>query len=397
MRPEWIVPGSGQQTHRAGWLMTEPGTVWENSYVTMAGGRILDLGQGGPKDGGPITDHGPGVLMPGLVNAHTHLELCALQGKVPAKSGFLAWVQALLKTREAVGEKRLLEGVRQGIQDIQDAGTAAIGEIASLGLSKTPFADSDLGGVWFAEYLGGDRAIDLPLSPARSTKRFTLAGHAPHTTGPDLLRRLKRMSAAQRLVFSLHLAESPVESEFIRTGQGAWAKFLTERGIGFCTWPLPAKSAVAYADQLGILDRQTLAVHLLETDTRDFEILSRRGVSVCLCPRSNYFLHQQLPDIPGLLAAGLQPALGTDSLASNTSLSIFDEMAFVGRCFPGISPDAILNMATVYGAKALGLENDYGSLAPGKQGALLFVPLKETRSKSLAEALVFACENRVSD
>lgn len=387
------MPGPGQQTHRAGWLMQEPGTVWENGHVTVAGGRIRDLGQGRPRCGGPVTDHGPGVLMPGLVNAHTHLELCALHGKVPAKSGFLAWVQALLKTREAVGEKRLLQGVRQGIQDIRNTGTAAIGEIASLGLSQTPFAESDLGGVWFAEYLGGDRPIDLPVSPGNPKQGFGIAGHGPHTTAPALLRRLKRMSSP----FSLHLAESEAESEFIRTSQGAWAEFLTERGIDFCAWPLPAKSAVAYADQLGILDRQTLAVHLLETDTRDFEILSQRGASVCLCPRSNHFLHQRLPDIPGILAAGLQPALGTDSLASNDSLSIFDEMAFVGRCFPGISPAIILNMATVYGAKALGLQAAYGALAPGKPAVLLHVPLEKTSAKSLAEALVFACETPVSD
>jgi cytosine/adenosine deaminase-related metal-dependent hydrolase len=223
---------------------------------------------------------------------------------------------------------------------------------------------------------------------AKGQLSCSLAGHAPHTSSPGLLARLKERATANQLPFSIHVAESSDESRFLETGKGDWADFLTERGIDFSSWPLPAVSPVDYLDRLGILDPLTVAVHLLRVNDRDIDILKGQGVKTVVCPRSNLNLHNRLPDIKRLLDRGLTPGLGTDSLASNDSLSMFDEMAFVGRNYPDIAASDILAMATVYGAGALGLDKHMGTLLPGRAGDFLYLPVQASTSETLLENII---------
>jgi cytosine/adenosine deaminase-related metal-dependent hydrolase len=166
-----------------------------------------------------------------------------------------------------------------------------------------------------------------------------------------------------------------------------WADFLTERGIDFSTWPLPATSSVAYLDRLDLLDSRTLAVHLLDVDNNDLDILVERGVKTVVCPRSNQNLHHRLPCIRRLIDHGLSPALGTDSLASCDSLSMADEMAFVAQHYPDLSAREILAMATCYGARALGLDRQMGTLEPGRWAQFLFVPAQADTPEHLLEII----------
>ncbi|MBU1163820.1 MAG: amidohydrolase family protein, partial [Proteobacteria bacterium] len=192
------------------------------------------------------------------------------------------------------------------------------------------------------------------------------------------------------LPFSIHLAESEDEIEFLQTGKGKWAEFLSERRIDFSGWNLPVESPVKYLEDLGVLDENTMAVHLIHAEEKDFEILLRHNVSVCLCLRSNFNLHNMMPDLAGMFKAGIKPCLGTDSLASADSLSIFDEMAFVSKSFPSIPPAEILAMATVNGARALGFEDMFGSLTPGKRAAFVYAPVDVSSKSELLQALVNA-------
>jgi len=219
---------------------------------------------------------------------------------------------------------------------------------------------------------------------------ISIAGHAPHTIAPEMLVYLKNIAQKENLPFSIHLAESEDEMEFMSTGKGKWAEFLSERGIDFSGWNLPVESPVKHLENLGILDNKTIAVHLLQTSRNDFETLARHDVCACICPRSNRNLHDRLPDIKGLLEAGLKICLGTDSLASVDSLSIFDEMAFISNAFPSILPAEILAMATVNGARALGFEDMFGSLTPGKRAAFVYAPVDVSSKSELMKALVNA-------
>ncbi|MCP4117283.1 MAG: amidohydrolase family protein [Desulfobacteraceae bacterium] len=385
-----IIQSTGDPAvHRAGRVLVSPWRIIENGYVRVENNRVVEVGRcaSGPHGIDHCIDHGPGVLMPGLVNAHLHLELTALKGAVPFDKGFQAWVAELLVKREALGEGALKDAAGTGIDHLMASGTLGIGEISTLGITRDIAETSGLSGVWFQEMLGSTPGPFDFACDASGELSCSLAGHAPHTSSPDLLTRLKKRATAKQLPFSIHVAESSDESRFLETGRGDWADFLTLRGIDFSSWPLPAVSPVDYLDRLGILDPLTVAVHLLRVDDRDLEILKRKGVKTVVCPRSNLNLHNRLPDIQRLLDRGLTPGLGTDSLASNDSLSMADEMAFVARNYPGISPKEILAMATVHGAAALGLAKRMGTLLPGRAGAFLYLPVEASTTETLLETI----------
>jgi cytosine/adenosine deaminase-related metal-dependent hydrolase len=380
---------------RAGWVVAAPGRIIRDGYVAVAGGRITDVGGGTsfPRDL-PVADHGPGTLLPLLVNAHTHLELSALSGKLPFDRGFQGWFRSLLEERAATGPEALTAGAEKGIEDLAAGGCGVVADVSTLGLTWEPLLSSGLAGVWFREFLGSPGDETETAAPAsESFMKASVAGHAPHTTDPTWLRRLKDATRRRGRPFSIHLDESIDELAFLTTGEGSWADFLTERGIDFSGWALPAEGPVQYADRLGLLDPGTLAVHLIHARRREFDILRRRSVHVCLCPRSNRNLHGRLPDLPGMLEAGLAPCLGTDSLAGTESLSLFDEMAFCARTYPDVSPEAILAMATQNGAAALHLADHFGSLAPGKSAGLLYLPVTASTPSALLERIVHDHQN----
>ncbi len=329
-----------------------------------------------------MIDHGPGLLLPPLVNTHTHLELCAFKDQIPTDKGFTHWVRALLALREKTSRERLLDGINQGIQQLIKSGTLIIGDISSLGLSWDLLNESPLAGVLFKEYLGTALPTDWTLERSGHFVQ-AFAGHAPHTTAPKLLKRLFSANQDAKVPFSIHLAESVDEVEFITTGHGLWAELLTQRDIPFQDWPIPADGPVEYLRALGLLSPGTLAVHLLQCQEKDFVKLAENSVSVCVCPTSNMKLHGRHPDISAMLKAGLAVNLGTDSLASCDSLSVFCEMAALSNHFPEIAPDQIFKMATANGAAALGLRSLYGTLSEGKQALMLYLPVENSHKSDL--------------
>jgi cytosine/adenosine deaminase-related metal-dependent hydrolase len=184
------------------------------------------------------------------------------------------------------------------------------------------------------------------------------------------------------------VAESSEEKEFVTSAGGKWADLLRNQGISFKDWGLPAPSPVRHLERLGVLDERTLAVHLVQAERNDLEILKQKGVRVCLCPRSNRNLLAELPDVRTMLDMGMRPALGTDSLASVSSLDLFAEMALLAREVPGVPPRAIIAMGTVNGARALHMEKEWGTLDPGRHAAILFIPVHASSVDSLLDMLV---------
>jgi cytosine/adenosine deaminase-related metal-dependent hydrolase len=370
-------------THRAKWIIISPERIVEDGYVTVGGGKVLESGRGkGPKDT-RTKDHGFGVMMPALVNAHTHLDLTPLAGTLPTGHGFVPWVEEVITGKAALTDEDIAKGIVEGRRLLLDSGCALAGDHRSFRLRDNS-REKPVMHV-FHEYLGSD----FPRAGIANGNPFSsLAAHAPHTTAPALIRILKDQCRQRNQVFSMHVAESLEEREFITGVKGNWAEFLTGRGISFAGWGLPAPSPVRHLERLGVLDERTLAVHLVETDKGDLEILKQKGVCVCLCPRSNRNLLARLPDVKTMLDMGMQPALGTDSLASVSSLDLFAEMRFLANEVPDIPPREIVAMGTVNGAQALHREETWGTLEPGKQADILFASLQATRSESLLESLL---------
>ncbi|MFH2060032.1 MAG: amidohydrolase family protein [Pseudomonadota bacterium] len=372
------------QFHGAGWIIVDPWTIIENGCIEVNNGSIVGVHKHKPKH--DVIDHGPGALVSPLVNTHLHLELSALKGSLPFDQGFGTWVKTLLEKRDTFSDRELTRAVKDSAKDLKRNGTLWVGDIAGLDIVRPIAAQLSLNGLFFQEFLG--TSIPTFFLSKGELFSFGVAGHAPHTTSPELLRTLKKQAQSQKLPFSIHLAESEDETKFLIEQKGAWADFLISRGINFSTWQIQSNTPVGYISDLGLLDASTIAVHLLNVSDKDMECLSQSKTKVCLCPRSNENLHKTLPDIEKMIKYGIQPALGTDSLASCQSLDLFDEMAFVKNKYPTLDPALILAMATTNGACALGVQQLTGSLEAKKRADFLYVPVKANNKTDLLEKLV---------
>ncbi len=376
--------------YRARWVVADPLTIYENGHVLVERGIIREVGGGAIREHAEITDYGEGAIFPSFVNAHTHLELCALKGQLSTGNGFQAWVMDLIRKRELLSQEIIMSAACKGLDEMSASGCGAAAEISSLGLTLESFTASGLSGVWFREFLGNSIPDTQLLENRTDDVLISLAGHAPHTTSPEVLVKIKKKTGRKNLPFSIHAAESEEEMIFLTNEKSRWKDFLLSRGIDTESWGLPAHSSVNYLKKLGILDEKTLLVHLLHIDKSDLDVIKNAGSHVCLCPRSNHALHERLPDLDGMLKAGIRLCLGTDSLASVDSLNMFDEMAFMCKAFPSVFPDKVFHMATLGGASALGLDKVMGTLAPGKQGRMAFVPVQSARANQVVESIVNA-------
>lgn len=368
---EWIVPVSRPPLRR-GWLHVREGRI------EAVGGPS------GRPPAGDVVDLGGSVLMPGLVNAHTHLELSHLAGRVDATGGWTEWVRRLVAARPEGGPEEARRATAAAIQSLVESGTVAVADVAN-GLSHLELLqDSGLAVLLLHELVGWDpraaapiaRAADERIAAAKKRIRgpaikVALAAHAPHSVSPALFHELLERGGPA----SLHLAESPVEARFLRSGDAAWSAFLAERGVGEVAFEPPGTSPVRYVDQLGALRARTLAVHCVQVDEQDAALLASRGVHAVLCPRSNRQLGVGLPPLPLLMRAGVRLSLGSDSLASAPDLDVLQDAALLRAAYPEVAPSALVHIATLGGAEALGLAGELGSLEPGKRAALAIVRL----------------------
>jgi cytosine/adenosine deaminase-related metal-dependent hydrolase len=362
----------------AAWVVTDKGPL-EDGRVAVDDGRVAWVGaptDAGAPDG-PLRDLGPGVLLPGLVNAHCHLELSHLAGRVSGERGFVPWVEALVAERGQHSEAEIRAAAERAIRGLEAGGTVAVGDVSNTLVPVDLLRASRLAAVVFFELLAWDPArADAVLVDAEGRVSaiegpeedvvVKLAAHAPHSVSPELFAGLVERGGPA----ALHLAESPAEKRFLADGGGDWPGFLARRGLGHVRFEPPRRSPVAYAEELGILGPHLLAAHVVQVDRDDCARLARSGTQVVLCPRSNAALGVGPAPVPDLLAAGVPLSLGSDSLASAPTLDVLDDAIALHRAFPALDPEGILEMATAGGAAALGL-SDLGRIAPGQRAALV--------------------------
>ncbi len=327
-----------------------------------------------------------GVLVPGLVNAHCHLELSALADAVPGGEGLVPWTRSLLKSAADLPRDRRRLAAEQAAAAAVRLGTAAIGDVGNTLDAAPGIGAAKLSGVLFHELVGsreaatGDALADAGRERARADAEaewpaglgYVRAPHAPYSAGADLLRRIFAAAAGEGRATSIHIAEDPDEIALLRDGSGRWAAVLEALGVPPGS-RVPGKSPVAYLAELGAFDgAPPLLVHMVHADGDDRRLARAAGATVVLCPRSNLHIGGQLADVPALLDDGLPIALGTDSLASTPDLSLWGEMATLAAHFPSVSSARWIEAATTGGAAALGLPA-HGALAPGKRPGVLDV------------------------
>jgi len=370
--------------HKAKWVMVEPEVWIENGTVEVTSGRISSVGKA--HAGADVQDHGSGAILPALINAHTHLSLSVLSGRMKSGIGFVDWVKELIQARTAFSPQQILTAAIQAAEVIKQTGTGLVAEVGPWEPGAESITHAGLEGIVFLEMLGNCPTLpDVPDN--RNGLSFSYAGHALHTTAPETLRSVKAAAAKRECVCTFHLAESDAEAEFLLTGAGSWADLLRDRGIDFDDWDLKSERPVARAERLGLLSPGTLAIHCLDVDQTEVNVLACSGASICVCARSNLALHGRLPLIEEFLDAGINLALGTDSLASSPSLNLFEEMAFVADNYPSLRPQIILSAASRNGAKAL-RRSDLGTIKPGQTARLIFVELEADSPERAAQQLV---------
>lgn len=334
------------------------------------------------------------VLMPVLTNAHLHLELSALRFRIPPTGKFILWVRQVIKKREELSPIEIKESINFAIKELLREGIGIVGDVGNSALSLDPLLKSPLSGYLFQEIINfkGERASLSSQEDFSGKIKLTYSPHAPYTVSPLLIQAIKAYTRKRKRLFVIHLAESQEEIQFLKDGTGPMAALLMERNQWNPSFSPPGVSPVKYLDSLQVLDKDTLAIHCIHLSEEDFEILSKRGVAVCLCPRSNLFTGAGFPNLPCLLRYGIKICLGTDSLASNDRLSIFEEMKTLLNFYPDTDPLLILKMGSVEGAKILGFEK-YGTLKPGSFANLLALstsfPLPENTS-TFAKEFIFA-------
>ena len=355
-----------------------------------------------------MRDLGDAVIVPGLVNAHTHIELSFMNGEPPAGGAFMTWLKDFVGRRASVDAHVAAQAAAAAIETMLLRGTVAVGDVANGAWAAPLLARSGLHGLAFHELFGFRLAeaesilaeaaarletIDQDPDVVSARDRITnvLTPHAAHTTSNALLKALGGRAVASGEVLSIHVAESEEESQLLRDGTGPFKDFLIERNAWEPGWKAPGLTPVEYLDRLGVLTPRTLAVHCIHIDHQDLSRLQARGVTVVTCPRSNQRLGVGKAPVPKLLASGIPVALGTDSLASAPDVDVFTEVAHLRQEHPGLSPATTLRIATWNGARALGLAKDLGTIELGKLAALAVVGLNDQNDDPL-EAVTWSSE-----
>jgi aminodeoxyfutalosine deaminase len=376
---------------QAGWVLPVDGPPIRNGSVAIGDARVVALGPRGMLEAGAaeVRDLGPGVLMPGLVNAHCHLELSHLAGRLTGAAGFVEWVERLVAARGEDSATTVRAQAAAGIREVEATGTVAVGDVSNALQHLDLLAGSSLRARVFFELIGWDPAVvDRILEGAHArlgslnladTVTVSLAAHASHSVSPELLRAIVEAGG----IAALHLAESPHEHRFLDGGDAQWSAFLARRGLGHVEFDAPRMSPVRYLDRLGALRRGLLAAHAVQVDAADRALLAARGVVVVLCPRSNAALDVGRAPVPELREAGVRLCIGTDSLASVPSLDLWEDVLALRRAFPSLEPEWLMRSATRSGAEALGFD-DLGRIAPGAEAAFAFAEGPASLSDPLA-------------
>jgi cytosine/adenosine deaminase-related metal-dependent hydrolase len=375
--------------YHASWLLPIAGPPQRDGWVVVDEDRVVAAGgssRPGPKfEGAREVDLGDAAILPGLVNAHTHLELSYLAGQVPPGSDFVGWIRALLAARRAVDQDapEVVASVEQAIDAAIRSGTAVVADISNTLVTFGPLARSSLAAVVFFELIGfnpvdPDALVDrawqtIAALGTTGRVRASLAAHAPYSVAPSLFRAIRHVIDRHRLTCSVHLAESVQEMEFIRRGDGPWRELLEELGAWSARWTAPGVSPVQYLDDCGLLDTRVLAVHGVQMTSADLDRVTARDATLVTCPRSNLHTGAGTPPIEEFYKSGARVAVGTDSLASTPDLNLFGELASLRALAPTVPAGLLLDSASQQGARALGFETEFGTIAPGKRARLLAV------------------------
>jgi cytosine/adenosine deaminase-related metal-dependent hydrolase len=365
---------AGPVIFAAGTLMPISSPSLRDGAVLVREGRIgavgdlTDIGRENP--GAEVRFFPNNTIIPGAVNAHAHLGF--RREDAPEGGTFSEWLASLIE-RLPEKEAWTAEAARDCAREAIEAGTTYMAESSPYGECLPQLAESGMAGTVYAEFFPHEigtpeEAVDFIVAKVRELREglpervdAQVSVHSPYTVDPESSRLAARRTREMGWKLAIHLSESPEEVEFLERGTGGLADI-----FGANEWGGVGVSPVRYAQSIELLAPETIAAHLATgVSQEDIAVLAQTGVAVALCPRSNDFLGCGVSPVPGMIARGIRAGIGTDGLWSSPSMNVFEETLFALRLY-GLSGAAGLELATLGGARALGIEAETGSLSAGK-------------------------------
>lgn len=369
--------------YRARWLIPVSSAPVEDGVLAVHDGRIA---YAGPADGAPAgdeTDFGDALLMPGLVNTHTHLELTVMRGLLEDLE-FPEWIDRLRASRnDVLTDAMLLDSARFGIQEGLLNGITTYADTCSSGVVLQAMREMGVRGTMYQEVFGPaperriaamadlrSRIDALGPADAQGLVRVGVSPHAPYTVSDELYADVASYAREAGLPVAMHIAESAEECDLVRRGAGELAARLAARGIAT---PARGRSPIAMLDGLHALGPDTLLIHCVRVDDADIATIARHDCAIAHCPVSNAKLGHGVAPLTDFLEAGIRVGLGSDSVASNNRMHLLEEAraAALQQRARLLSPSTVpaaqaLQLATIGGARALRLDDRVGTLEPGK-------------------------------
>ena len=399
--------------YTARWILPDASSLIESGAVAIEGSQVIAVGSRDelvsqfPK--APVRDFDEAAILPGFVNAHSHLELTAMRGYLEREEGnFFSWLKKLTIARlERMTPDDLYVSAAWGAIEAARAGVTCVGD-ASDAASTSMRALSDVGlrGIVYQESFGPNPAearenLDkLREKVARLREHETelvnigVSPHAPYSVSGSQLELIADLANTEKLPLMMHAAESEAESLFMREGHGPFAEGLARRGIG---WRAPGISTIQYLARHGILQTSPLLAHCIRVDDADLETIKEADAKIAHCPKSNAKLGHGRAPFADFVEKGIKVGFGSDSVASNNNCDMIEEARFailtargtVGVSSTGqkLNAEIALEALTVGGARALSLEAQTGVLIEGAQADMTVVDLDGAHQVPLHDAL----------
>ncbi|MGD0649879.1 MAG: amidohydrolase family protein [Verrucomicrobiia bacterium] len=372
----------------------------EDGAVVVEGDTVLAVGPA--KDiqtgyGGEVRDLGEVVLLPGLINAHCHLDYTDMVHEVEWRGSFIEWILQLVALKQLRSDKQYLAAIQSGMTQLLKSGTTSVVNIECFPPLIDQLPPAQLRIWWCMELIDFNRpdpakdiaqqALEVIAARQNILGGFGLAPHAPYTVSGDLYRLAGQHTRARNILLTTHLAESEQEDDMFRHGTGPMYDYFLRAGrdMSDCRRVGP----VQLLSELTVLAPNCLAAHANYLTPLDVTLLKQSGAHVVHCPKSYRFFNRPTPLLSVFWQNDINVCLGTDSLVSNDTLDMFAEMQTLTREFPRVSAEKVLSMATVCGAKALNLSDKLGKIAADAWADLIAVPLDGARVDPY-EAVVYA-------
>jgi cytosine/adenosine deaminase-related metal-dependent hydrolase len=337
------------------------------------------------------------IVYPGFINAHCHLELSHMKGKISRRSPFTGWIKELIAIRAGAGKKEVDDGIKAGIRRLIETGTTCVGDVTLSGRVSPILNRSGLRAVIFHEVLGFDpaqvdiRLKDLKLRVEKSVATDLLANgvspHAVYSVSQKLMKQTARFAKKTGAPLAIHLCETEAEAHFSSRGKGEFKTFLESIGAHI-PGGYPGLNPVNAVSRTGAMDN-ALLIHMNHPNHGDLAELVRKKAKVVVCPNSNRWFRRKIDHpILKLMKRKIPVGLGTDSLASNDDLDIRAEVRRIMANFPELSVADAFDLATVGGAQALGLPEKQGTLRVGAPFDAVAVDLQLNRRSDPLLAII---------